>query len=179
MPGIPVNTPISTSSYASLDDAEAYFAGRLNADAWDNATDPNKTKGLLQATRSIDRLRFAGLKTADFVANRNAINLLGFILNPASPQAQDLEFPRNGDLLIPAPIIFATCECALAFLDGVDPEAELNLLNVTSDGVSSVRQGYDRSIGMDHFRAGIPSAVAWTFLIPYLADPREVRLAKV
>ena len=51
--------------------------------------------------------------------------------------------PANGSRTVPREILAACCECALAFLDGVDPEMELKNLNVMHQGFAAVRQTYD------------------------------------
>jgi hypothetical protein len=40
--------------YVSLDEAESYFAERIDTDAWDTATAPDKEKALITATMLID-----------------------------------------------------------------------------------------------------------------------------
>lgn len=93
------------NSFISLADATAYLAQRLNADAWDNATDPNKEKALITASRAINKLEFIGDKKVS---------------------TQTMEFPRifgenYGDGLaipeLPQEIKDAVCEEALALLD--------------------------------------------------------------
>lgn len=47
--------------YATVDEADAYFAGFFNS-KWDSISDDDKAKLLVSATRSIDRMQFAGKK---------------------------------------------------------------------------------------------------------------------
>ena len=54
-----------TNSYASLAEAEAYFAERIDTEAWDTATAPDKEKALITATRLIDdKYEFVGMVAA-------------------------------------------------------------------------------------------------------------------
>ena len=87
--------------YNTIAQAETYFEGRLNADAWDNASDTKRTKGLTQASRILDQLNYLGRKY---------------------DVTQDAQFPRDSDTVVPDQIRYAECELALVLLDGVDPE---------------------------------------------------------
>lgn len=96
----------SANSYISLANAELYFEERLNVTNWSSATDDNKGKALVMATRRIDQERFEGEKVAS---------------------AQALKWPRywalddNGDEFasneIPTIVEHATCELALRILN--------------------------------------------------------------
>jgi hypothetical protein len=153
------------NSYVTLDEADAYFAARLDSDAWEGASAEDQQKSLYQATRAIDNLRFAGVKSDYY--NHTVLGQT-FVEQP-------LEFPRNGLTVIPEGIKNACCECAVAFLDGIDPNQELRRQRVQSQGFASVRQAYfDRQAPDPWVLAGIPTYTAWQFLLPYLADPREI-----
>lgn len=154
----PQTATITHYCYILLADAETYFLGRFNSDAWDAASDDDKQKSLIQATRLIDRLNYEGVKT---------------------DAEQPTEFPRDGDTVVPIEISIATCEIAYSLLDGVDPEQELNSLATSSQGYGGVRETYDRTQSVEHFRAGIPSAVAWTYLKLFLHDPAQINLSRV
>src|SRR4051812_25245649 len=127
-------------TYVSLGEANDYFDWRLNSAAWNEASNDDKCKAIVTATRAIDRLNFAGLRTSDFARLGTSISVSGCttapaILDPSSDTpapGQPLEFPRNGSSTIPADIKYATCEIALALLDGVDPEQELRGLGANS-----------------------------------------------
>lgn len=152
--------PISAIvSYVDLTDANLYFSQyRFDSTAWDGASDADKTKALANATRDIEQLRFKGAKT-----------------NPK----QILEFPRNGDKVIPEDILKACCEQAYAYLDGQDHEFEFDQLSRLSDGFSSVRTSYDPTKVREHKQAGILSIVAWRYLKPYLTDPQDITFKRV
>lgn len=142
-------------SYATIAEAQTYFDGRLHTECWDTADDPTRNKGLCMATTIIDKLNFLGCKAVE---------------------AQVLQFPRDTDTVVPQDIKNATSELALALIDGVNPDLEFENLFMVSQGYSSVRSSYDRSMKPPHVLAGIPSIAAWTFLKPYLRDPTELDL---
>ena len=173
----------NTTAYLTADQAQTYFAGRLHSDAWDCASVTDQGKALLQATNAIDRLNFAGLRTADYnqrlaQIGEDGVLVASNILLPTSPY-QTLEFPRNGDAVVPREILAACCEIALALLDGVDPEMELRNMNAVHQGFAAVRQTYDTHITNLAYRHGIPSVVAWNYLMPFLADPTEINTRRV
>lgn len=143
-------------SYIDRLEAQAYFDGRLNTEAWDDATDDEqKDKSLIMATRIIDRLNFSGVKAV---------------------AVQILQFPRGDDTVIPVDVQNATAEIALALLDGVNPDLEFENVFMTSQGYGGIRSSFDRTVKPAHILAGIPSFVAWTFLKPYLLDPLNIEL---
>lgn len=181
--GIPISSPFNTDAYTDIAGAQVYFNGCVNTEPWDSATDADKNKALLRSTRAIDRLNFSGLRTADYTARVNSAGLDGNIISRAvilpTSDAQSLEFPRNGGVAIPQDIVAACCECALAFLDGIDPEMELSSRNVTSQRFGAVAETYDPRILNLALLNGIPSTVAWNYLFPYLQDPSEITLRRV
>lgn len=151
--------PIVLPKYIEVSDADDYFFnGRLNSEAWIHATPENKNSALVTATRAIDRLNFVGNKADD---------------------TQETEFPRNVTDGIPQDILIATCEEAIARLDGADPEFEMGTLNSVDNAYAGVRNTYDRSAPVEHIQAGIMSPIAWSHLISWLADPLELTLCRV
>src|SRR5687768_4050443 len=116
MIGTPATPPFEVNTYITLEGAQSYFDTRLNTEAWDKASDKNKIKALIMATRAIDNLNFSGCK---------------------SVSTQFLQFPRNRNTEIPTAIEIATCECALQFLDDVEMEAEITGLRANSDNYAS------------------------------------------
>jgi len=144
--------------YGTIVKAETYFGERLNTQAWDTAIISDREKALKMATRTIDRLNFAGEKYDSI---------------------QESQFPRGLDLTVPVDIECACYEIALALLDGIDMEQEALGLGIVSDAFSGVRTTYDDAMFHDHLRAGIPSIIAWDYLKPYLNDPRQIILSRV
>jgi len=145
-------------SYVTVNEAQTYLNGRLNTNPWDNSDDATRLKGLCMATTIIDKLNFLGTRT---------------------DTTQELQFPRGGDTEIPNDIKFAATELALALLDGVNPDLEYENLSMVSQGYSSVRSSYDRTVKPPHILAGIPSINAWTFLKPYLRDPTHIDMNRI
>lgn len=181
--GVPVTGPFIKISYASEETAQCYFDGRLHSEAWDCASSTDRCKALLEATRRIDRLNFAGLRTSDYNSRLATLSDTGVmtannILLPSTP-GQPLEFPRNGATTYPQEVVSAACEIALALLDGVDPEMEMNSLPSVHQGFAAVRETYEPNIARLAYRHGIPSYTAWNYLYPFLADPSEIVLRRV
>lgn len=150
---------IITTAYLTIPEAQVYYDGRLNTGPWDIVThDSVRDKALLQATRAIDRLNFRGIKT---------------------DEAQELQFPRANDTIVPADIECACAEEALALLDGKDPEMEREALAITEQTFGKLKAKFDRDAGRPiNILNGIMSATAWGYLLPYLRDPLTVRLSR-
>lgn len=66
---------VDVNAYSDVDDADTYFEDHINASDWTSATEENKEKALVTATRIFDRLPLLGQKT---------------------DSDQDLQFPRTG-----------------------------------------------------------------------------------
>jgi hypothetical protein len=140
----------SITPYIDRINAQAYFDTMLYADAWENANFTDRTKALLMATRIISNLNFK----EDVVVTA-------------------------GDTDVPQLIIDACCDIALALLDGVDPEKEIADLRAISQGYSSVRATYDRTLAVEHVVAGVPSQTAWNKLRSFLRDGNSLTLSRV
>lgn len=99
----------ASNSFISLSDAEDYFASRFGVDAWDELTDADKQKLLVQSTYRLNREKFSGLPTT---------------------RTQNLSWPRQllvdvdglplSSTSIPKELKWATCELALYTLTEVD-----------------------------------------------------------
>jgi hypothetical protein len=96
-----------------------------------------------------------------------------------NPWVQELEFPRNGDKIVPTAIKEATCEIAYQYLNGWDMELEIQSLQITYQSFSNTRDGFDRRFIPEHVRAGINSAKAWILLRPLLRDRLHIRTCRV
>ena len=144
--------------YGSMSGAINYFSHRLNTSIWDQAVYNNREAALIQATRLIDKLNYGGSK---------------------SDSAQNLQFPRNDDVTIPPEIEYACYEIAISLLDGVDMDQEAQTIGVMSESYSGARTTYDGDFVNEHLRAGIPSIEAWDYLVPFLRDPRQLRVSRV
>jgi len=142
-------------SYIDRTEAQVYFDGRLNTDAWDDSSDQERDKSLIMSTRILDRLNYLGQKAVS---------------------TQELQFPRGTDTVVPQDVQDATAEVALALLDGVDPDLEYENLFMTSQGYGGIRSSYDRRVKAPHLLARVPSFAAWTLLKPYLRDDLNIEL---
>jgi hypothetical protein len=165
----PLTTPIyspSVNSYITVFDAGLYFDTRLETDAWDNATDSDRTKALAQATRAIDRLNFIGIQ-----ASPNQQYQWPRIIGPR-------QLNRASTGILPPDIQIATAELALNYLDGVDPDLEDELLGSIADAYATVRVTSNPKVARDHIKAGIVSITAWRLLLPWLNDPRSIHMRK-
>jgi hypothetical protein len=145
-------TLITLTFYGTLEDADVYFDNRLRSGAWQRATFQQRKAALAEASESIDRLNFVGYQSANY---------------------QRLQFPRNGDTIVPINIVKACYEIALKLLEGFDIDMEVRGLTSKSQGFSTVRNIHDRSFIPQHIRAGIISIKAWDWLKPYLVDSNE------
>lgn len=170
------------SMYGTLTAADSYFATRLHTDAWDNATVSDRSKSLYSATRIIDRLNYKGYKSTTYAV----VSAYTWPDEPtqeelrAAEASQELEFPRDADTVVPDDIKVACYEIALALLDGVDPDTELENLGVLSQGYSGIRTTFNRDQQpIEHLLHGIPSATAWRILRPFLRDGRAIKLSRV
>lgn len=173
---------ITSTFYGDLEEADAYFAGRLHDVAWTANDAQQHTKALLAATRIIDTLAYKGYKAT--VAAY--LETLGAGVQPdasavaAAEAAQAHEFPRGSDTEVPEAIRTATYEIAYSLLDGKDPELELENLGITSQGYSSLRTSYSRDhTPIEHIVNGVPNAQAWRLIRPFLRDDQAVRLSRV
>lgn len=155
--------------YLANDVADQYFYNRLNSDVWLNASELDKTAALMQSTRAIDNLNFLGVK---FDASQSL----------AFPRWQpDLYSDANSPVtpVIPQDILIACCENAIVLLDGFDFEIEMAGLNNNAVIFAGVRETYDRQLAVSHLRHGIASALAWTYLKPWLNDTLSFTLSRV
>lgn len=169
-------------AYSTVYDANAYFAERLHSPAWQNSNPVEQWQALVAATRAIDNLNFKGYKStvAAVLAGVLDVSEVDPSIIMAAEQAQELEFPRGTDTIVPPPIIRACFEIAYALLDGVDPDTELENLAVVSQGYAGIRTTYNRiQQPIEHLIAGIPSATAWRLLKPFIRDGYAVKTSRV
>jgi len=124
----------SSNSYVDRETADAYFADRLYASAWDDADDTDKDKALIMATARLEQESYAGYRVTT---------------------TQALKFPRSGLYLdgvalsqdaIPSAVIAATCEYALEFIAS-DATAESTLGDYKSIKVGPIAIELNQPIG--------------------------------
>jgi len=170
---------INLTHYGTLQEAQEYFENRLHETAWSKAQVADRPKALRAATRIIDTLNFKGdkhtvhvLLEANEDASEDEIR--------AEEAAQALEFPRGADTVVPEAIRLACYEIGHSLLDGKDPELELENLGIISSGLSSVRTTYNLAqVPIEHIVNGVPNALAWRYLRPFLRDEDAIKLSRV
>lgn len=118
---------VGVDTLISVADADAYFATRLNSDAWTGADAAKRGAALSTASRAIDASgRFRCGATSEGA----------------------LQFPRPGETAVPKAVAHAACEQALWLLQyGADPRLALQAQGVTSVSVDGVSESYDLSRG--------------------------------
>lgn len=114
-----------TNSYATVEEADAYFALRLHSNAWTAATPSFKEAALVSATKAIEWLSLAGSK---------------------ADEDQALEFPRLGQESVPQGIIDAVFEEAIARLEsGNSQRLRLQREGVTQASVGRTSESYAKN----------------------------------
>lgn len=98
----------SSNSFAELADFSSYMEGRLNSDAFDDATTDDKNRALAEATRWLSALMWQGVRASDTQALAWPREL---VRDPDDPHHNYFD-----DDEIPARVERATYELAFAFL---------------------------------------------------------------
>jgi hypothetical protein len=100
---------VDANSYADLADGDAYFDGHLYASAWTAATQANKDKALVFATRLIDAERqFNGVKASD----AQALQWPRSNCPDPDPAAESGNAAVLASNKLPPALVKATCELA-------------------------------------------------------------------
>ena len=189
---------IDSTYYGTIDEANAYFAGRLHATAWTCADPADWPKALLAASRIIDKLNYKGHKATVWALLKQYLGTEWFPRNwpyittdswPYRPSREDLEaaelsqplkFPRGSDTVVPEAIRQACYEIAFNLLDGRDPEIELEAMAINHQAYGSVQTTYSRDqVPLEHIINGVPSIVAWRLIRPFLRPADEIKLSRV
>ena len=120
--------PTGANTYASLADANAYWADRGNA-TWADATDDEKSSALIQATAYLNGLSWTGSKVAPrkMAWPRVDVEIDGYMV---------------GSDEIPDAVIDATCYMAGEILGGAEPLAAQDRA-LSSMTVGSVSMTWD------------------------------------
>lgn len=170
---------INTDYYGTLQEAGDYFDNRLHETAWTGARVADRPKALMAAAIIIDTLNYKGCKAAVYALLQADCNATAEEIR-AAEASQSLEFPRGADSDVPEAIRLASYEIAHSLLDGKDPELELENLGIISQGLASVRTTYNRSqVPIEHIVNGVPNALAWRLLRPFLRDDEAIKLQRV
>lgn len=144
--------------YISTSDANSYFEGKFDIRAWVNATEDQRRRAITEAGRLIDSFAYLGSKT---------------------DSDQEHQFPRNGDTTIPTNMTYACAEIAYTILDGFDIDQHMSQLNLTSQGFGSARATWSRNDMPEHLKYGIPSLLAYSYMLPYFRRLGEIGVSKV
>lgn len=124
-----------TNSYVTVEEADAYFADRLDVAAWTEASETQKPQALVTATRMLDGLDWTGYVVSE---------------------SQPLAFPRSGDYFdprtgttislsstVPSRVQNATIELAYHLLnnDGLlDDTGLVESINIAGISITNIRQ---------------------------------------
>ncbi len=153
---------VDSNSYITVAEADAYFAGRLHASAWETASTGDKEKALVTACRAIEGSRLN--------VNRRVV---GDLLSPVVI-TQALGFPRYRDIdatgayIIPEAVKRAQCEEALALLAfGAEAQkrAALQAGGVSSFSVDGLSESYREGAGS----SPLVSAEARRLIAPFIS----------
>lgn len=98
--------PINANCYLTLSEAETYFSGRFDHDAWDNLDDDAKSRLLITASRRIDCEKFAGIKQVQLNAMQWPRMLIYNMDGYPIPQST-----------LPKELKYAVCEQAFFYID--------------------------------------------------------------
>ena len=170
---------LDVSYYGTVSEANTYFESRLHEYAWGDADIADRPRALFAATQIVDSLNFKGVKHAVYELQLANTSATDEEIREAEA-SQPLEFPRGADTVVPEAIRKAAYEIAHSLLEGKDPEMELENLGITSQGYASVRTTYNRAqVPIEHLVNGIPNALAWRWLRPFLRDEDAIRLSRV
>lgn len=127
---MPVTITVDENSYISLEDANEYFNGRLNSSEWEEATDTDKKKALITATKRIDYLNFIGRKES-LGQSLKFPRVYSHSPNSFFPDSQSVVSGTKPDDLLDA-----TCEEAIALLS-----QNLEVEKRQRDGIESEKIG--------------------------------------
>lgn len=135
-----VTITVNENSYINLSDADDYFESRLNSGSWEDATDTEKKKALITATKQIDYNNFIGVKY---------------------DVDQTLEFPRKYfhqiepfyrydqeivDGEVPQEVKDATCEEAIALLEKNNDIAQKQRAGIESESIGDTSRSYNSDV---------------------------------
>lgn len=167
------------SYYGTLTEADEYFDHRLFAGPWKDSDSTRREVALYSARLLIDTLNFKGKKASVHSLLSQQPHATPEQIREANA-SQEMEFPRGDDTEVPTAIRIACYELAFSLLDGRDPEMELENLGITSRAISSVRTTYHRDqVPIEHLINGIPNALAWRYLRPFLLDADQIKIQRV
>ena len=175
---MPANLIVGTNSYIDVSAAQAYFDNRLYSDAWGNATDDDKAKALIMATKKIDRQPLTGRKAVfdqllEFPRTIYSYNK-NYLFNSYYITEEGNKYISNSQGWITEEEVSeniknAVCEEALALLQyGSSKRIELQRQGVKSFNIG----GMSETLSGNTIR--LLSEEAKEFLQPYIAGSVEI-----
>ena len=141
----------AADSYVSLAEADAYFASRVGASAWDPLSPGDKEKALLHACREMESFNYK---------------------EPKRTVAQALSFPTWRDVSVPARVKWAQCEQALHVSQNASTGGRSKAQQLAAQGVTSFKIG-DHSqtfAGGGASAASVLAPAAYQYLAPFIAS---------
>jgi hypothetical protein len=119
------------NTYVSLEDAEEYMVNKLNSQVWDAASPNDKAKALIQATKSIDKLQFMGIK----FDCAQKLQFPRVYINSEPPELVTL----SGE--IPQAVKDATCEEALCLIANMNNSSVTARMDLQAQGIKRIKFG--------------------------------------
>lgn len=148
---------MTQTAYQDISDVDDYAATKLYTSAWDAADDETKTKATFEASRIIDSLAYSFQK-----------------LDPD----QEHEFPRSNQTEVPQDVLWAHAEISIELLESGGQTLQTST-GVISERFAAVGITYDPNNVAVWLQAGVPSELAWAYLLKYLAVPGGIHLCRV
>lgn len=143
--------------YGTILEGDQFFRIRSVNALWLTATDEQKINALTEATEIIDTLNFLGEK---------------------HDSEQYRQFPRGNDTVAPVKIRQATYLIAYKILEGFDQDMEIQSASVQKENFEGFGITYFGGKTPLHIQLGIPSYKAFTYLIPFLRRPDEIKIQR-
>lgn len=142
---MPANLIVGTNSYIDVSTAQTYFDNRLFCDIWDNASDDDKAKALIMASKKIDRLPIKGVK-ANYQQTMEFPRALETDYRYWQYMSLTIDAHFYGYWYVEPAVTDnvknAVCEEALALLKGVPKRVELQRQGVKSFNINGVSENY-------------------------------------
>lgn len=147
---------VGETSYVDVATASTYLADHIDGAAWTAASDEQKAAALVSATRAIDRLPLRG-------APVDADQHLAF------PRRERTGYGWSQQSAVPQAVLDATCEEALALLDGERRQRQqLQAEGVASFSLGALSESYRAGVA-GASSDGVVSQTARHLLRPYIA----------
>lgn len=144
-----IELEIGENTYISLSDAEDYMSNRLFVDEWTQASDNDKTRALMMATKKIDNLMLRGEKTVSTQTLQFPRALFSEYLYRVQ-QDIGMVHVSNSYFVVESEISdlvkYACCEEALALLKfGNSERSQMQSQGVKSYSISNLSETFNAS----------------------------------